>query len=72
VEVEEFMKWFSRGSVLALYLGALLMAAGCSENNEKSANITGKAPAAPVSYTDQNKGGKTSAPSNYPGSTQKK
>jgi hypothetical protein len=62
------MRWFLRGSVLALYLGALLTVggAGCAENNEKSAGITGKPPPAPVSYTAQGKGGKGET-TGYPG-----
>jgi hypothetical protein len=47
------MKWYIRASSLVVCCGVLMLAAGCGEDNEKSAGITGKAPeGGATSYSD--------------------
>ncbi len=65
------MTRFLKGCVASSALGLLLLVAGCAEDNEKTANIQGKAPeaGAPTSQGDmqaQMKGAAGGQPKNYP------
>jgi hypothetical protein len=66
------MKTFIRGLVLTAFWGFLVAPLGCSEDNEKTAAITGKAPegGGPKSQAElsgQMKGGGGAMPQGYPG-----
>jgi hypothetical protein len=66
------MKTLLRGFVLTAFCGFLVAPLGCSEDNEKSAGITGKAPegGGPTSQAElsgQMKGGGGAMPKGYPG-----
>ena len=70
------MKPFLRVGVVSAVLSLAVLAGGCAEDNEKSANITGKAPEnAPTSQGDmqaQMKGSGGGMPKTYPGAANKK